>query len=535
MNINQLQKNWSVIAGVISLIGLAVLVMSGPDITNSEYVPRYEDEVNYNQLLNEFGSGTGVEFIMMIVLAGVLSVSIFSALRSGDSMTRSGGLLVAFVALVGGAAMCVSAVTSLNFTGNSTTLTHLDRLRFDEKVYTLALMDTEVSEPRMHQRSEAILFECTTVDETSCRPLHTQFLGVDFENRPRISLAFEESGEAIFLRVDDEVVYQVGDTDLPALPADLQTLTADTIESLTEIMMFEGLGYALDWSGGRLVVGGVSGVWVHTFDDDQTLTRILQTPTSGAMEQVVLNDDLFGIVVPFDEESDTSTVQVVNSDDGSTVETVTYPYGVPLAVSADLSVVAGGRAEDVTVREMETTAPLLRVPTSEERPAYAVALSPDGSLMAIAGEDTINQRGYMQLWEVATESEVFAVDMLGTFNPLGVLVFSPDGQYVVYSRQNDLQDTELVIWDTQTQAEVRSFSVLGRRGFVRDVVFNAESTLFAAGSQDGILRVWSMTSGEQIAEITAHAEGINSVTFDDSGRLIATASDDGTVKVWGSR
>lgn len=57
----------------------------------------------------------------------------------------------------------------------------------------------------------------------------------------------------------------------------------------------------------------------------------------------------------------------------------------------------------------------------------------------------------------------------------------------------------------------------------------------ATGSQDGSIKVWDMTTGQILSELTGHEASISSLSYSPDGRLIASASWDGSVALWDLR
>ncbi len=58
------------------------------------------------------------------------------------------------------------------------------------------------------------------------------------------------------------------------------------------------------------------------------------------------------------------------------------------------------------------------------------------------------------------------------------------------------------------------------------------SLLAAAGARDGVVRVWSVKTGDLVKEWTGHEGEIRSAAFSPDGRWLLTGSDDCTVLRW---
>ncbi len=68
------------------------------------------------------------------------------------------------------------------------------------------------------------------------------------------------------------------------------------------------------------------------------------------------------------------------------------------------------------------------------------------------------------------------------------------------------------------------------------LAFSPDSNLLAAGSHDGMVRVWELSrmqaAIEPVLSLQAHKKGTNSIAFSPDGRWLASGGNDGVVRVW---
>lgn len=119
--------------------------------------------------------------------------------------------------------------------------------------------------------------------------------------------------------------------------------------------------------------------------------------------------------------------------------------------------------------------------TFTSQPNNSAAYSPNGSLVAIAGND-----GTVKIWNLTSYS--FGDLPIRTITvgsvSVGVAKFSPDNQMIV------------------------------------------------TGSSDGLVKIWNVADGSLLATLTGHTSGVYSLDYSRDGKYIVSGSFDGTAKVW---
>src|SRR5262245_1728788 len=135
------------------------------------------------------------------------------------------------------------------------------------------------------------------------------------------------------------------------------------------------------------------------------------------------------------------------------------------------------------------------------RPAFNVAFSPDGRLLASMDFMT----GSIKLWEVSTGRELFMIN-LGTRNSnvSGVnspFVFSPDGSSLFSVSAGKLNQ-----WDTRSGRRIRSLDLTCVNDF-GSAYFSADARRLATTSaSQSSLAVWDVGSGRKLQELKLGAK-----------------------------
>jgi len=106
------------------------------------------------------------------------------------------------------------------------------------------------------------------------------------------------------------------------------------------------------------------------------------------------------------------------------------------------------------------------------------------------------------------------------------VVFSPDGQRLASTGD----DGTVKVWDATIGQE--TLTLRGHTKEVYGVAFSPDGQRLASASKDGTVKVWDATTGQETLTLEGHSRLVSGVAFSPDGQRLASASDDGTVKLW---
>jgi serine/threonine-protein kinase len=162
----------------------------------------------------------------------------------------------------------------------------------------------------------------------------------------------------------------------------------------------------------------------------------------------------------------------------------------------------------------------------ETRPVLAVAVSPDGSLLALACFD-----GTVKLWDLRGKRP--RATLKARSPQVWSVAFSPDGEVLASAGGDwDRRDVpgQVSLWDV---AEVRELADLpGHPALVLKVAFSPGGKALATACRDGTVRLWDVATRTERAALTGHTDAVRSVAFSPDGRILASGSFDSTVRLW---
>lgn len=189
-----------------------------------------------------------------------------------------------------------------------------------------------------------------------------------------------------------------------------------------------------------------------------------------------------------------------------------------------LSIIAAARPSVLSISKAT------RVLTGDNGNLIRAIFSPDGRLIASAGNYTDGSRGEIYLWDGRTGNLLRR--LRGHTRVVQDLAFTSDGRMIL----SGSQDKTLRLWNIETGEEVRRFD--GHTAFVFAVAISPDGRLAASGGADwakgtdNTIRLWDLKTGKELKRIQGHGRAVISVTFSPDGKRLLSGSQDRSVRLW---
>jgi WD40 repeat protein len=213
--------------------------------------------------------------------------------------------------------------------------------------------------------------------------------------------------------------------------------------------------------------------------------------------------------------------------------TLPVPGDMPVsrvALSADGSRLAVG-GTDGTIW-MGGSAPPVQLTPRLDDAVSALAFSPDGTLLAAAScaRPPEGVCRHSRLVLIAVPSGEVRQDLITHDAEIAALAFSPDGR-VLASGAREMAGTTL-LWGLDPGWQMRS-TLQGQRNWVVSLAFNHAGGTLATASQDRSIWVWDATAGTRSALPLLYREGYpTSLAFSPDDRILAAGDSLGRVALW---
>ena len=200
-----------------------------------------------------------------------------------------------------------------------------------------------------------------------------------------------------------------------------------------------------------------------------------------------------------------------------------HKQGLPIAVSfsPDGRSIASGGSDGVRIWNTVTReeAP---GPGASDGAVIDVAFSPDGDTVAYAPVV-----GGVELWDLAANRRR---GQLGPRRRAASLAFSGNGMLGAAG-----VDKTIRLWNVGRRGvkQLRPHLRLGADAKqVRSLAFSRDGRTLAAGSEDGLVRLWDPIVPKPLARLRGHSLEVLGVAFSPDGKTLASAANDSTVRLW---
>lgn len=155
-----------------------------------------------------------------------------------------------------------------------------------------------------------------------------------------------------------------------------------------------------------------------------------------------------------------------------------------------------------------------------DAPLLACRISPTGLVAVTSSEDFSLQR-----WDLASGSRI---TFKGNESWVHALAFSSDGNTLISGGCEGK-----LFWWPILDAEPKPIRTIdAHAGWIRAVDRSPDGTVLASVGNDTLVKLWSIATGEKIAELPGHERHIYSVLFHPDGKHLLTGDLMGKLHLW---
>lgn len=186
-----------------------------------------------------------------------------------------------------------------------------------------------------------------------------------------------------------------------------------------------------------------------------------------------------------------------------------------IALSKDYAVAASG-SWDKSVKIWDVKdGRLLKTLNGHNDGVLSLSISPDGERIVSGGFDK-----KVNVWTVKTGSLLYSFTPSNDF--IWKVSFSPDGSLFAASDWGN----NVAIWNTYTGRLIHKIQFAGN-----SIAFSPDGKELVTGGF-GLLKIWDVTSGNLIKDLSGLAGEIISLSFSPEGSRFVTGAIDGSLRIW---
>jgi WD40 repeat protein len=187
-----------------------------------------------------------------------------------------------------------------------------------------------------------------------------------------------------------------------------------------------------------------------------------------------------------------------------------------LAFNLNGQQLASGSSDRTIKLWQVATGKLITTLTGHKLKITALAFNAAGILASASADGTIS------IWQ----GDQMQHQLTGHIGAVTTIAFSPNGQLLASAGE----DRSIRLWDTQTW---NCRQVLpGHSWQVSALAFMPNGKVLLSGSWDKTVKFWQLATGKEFDVINAHVDSVTCLAIDPSGQQIFSGSRDRSIKIW---
>jgi hypothetical protein len=193
-----------------------------------------------------------------------------------------------------------------------------------------------------------------------------------------------------------------------------------------------------------------------------------------------------------------------------------------LCASPDLNSVAAARYGQVELRDASRLE-LIRTFAGPAGNVNALVFTANGAqLFAAGGQPGVS--GEVRHWNVSDGLLIRAIE--GHRDAIYAMALSPDGKLLATGSY----DQKIKLWGVEDGKEIRTLS--GHNGCVHALSFRRDGKILASASADRTVKLWDVASGERRETLSQSLKELYALAFSPDGKRLLAAGADNRIRIW---
>ncbi|HET9223639.1 MAG TPA: hypothetical protein VFO07_14095 [Roseiflexaceae bacterium] len=283
--------------------------------------------------------------------------------------------------------------------------------------------------------------------------------------------------------------------------------------------MIETLSFSPD--SRVLGAGGFNGVIrIFATETGDATRQIEGSAVASQQDMAFLPDNRIAAITGSDQVS----IFTAGSQEG---EPLAGLEGKPLSVGVSRSgavIAAGSDAGQIAVWDA-ATGERRQTLRSDIETIVRVALSDDGSLLAISGLPDEQRNVAVEIWDTTTVTRRHS--LVGSRGLISAMAFQPGATALAVA---DLSGA-LRLWNSQDGQLLRTISAQADQRYFVGLAFSPDGSALVTGSFTGDVQFWNPATGAEAARLTLADTGASTLAISPDGQQIAVGGRDTSVRL----
>jgi len=192
------------------------------------------------------------------------------------------------------------------------------------------------------------------------------------------------------------------------------------------------------------------------------------------------------------------------------------------ALASSPELIAAGRYGEVELRSVFNLARIRALPGPPGNVNALVFAAGGAQLFAAGGQPGVS--GEVRQWTVPDGRLMRTFE--GHRDAVYALALSPDGKVLATGSY----DQKIKLWNVEDGKEIRTLS--GHNGCVYGLSFRPDGKLLASASVDRTVKLWDVASGDRRDTLSQSLKDLNAVTFSPDGKRLLAGGGDNRIRLW---
>ncbi|NEP87891.1 MAG: protein kinase [Okeania sp. SIO2C2] len=191
-----------------------------------------------------------------------------------------------------------------------------------------------------------------------------------------------------------------------------------------------------------------------------------------------------------------------------------------IALTPDGQILATSSSNTIKIWNLKTGELKNNIADAHTAQVTTLAISPSGQILVSGSADQT-----IKFWDLGVGKLIDTI--MAHQGPVKGVAISPDGQTLASVGSDRL----MKLWNIQTSSRMLTW-IPDQEHEVNTLAFSRDGTILVSGSNDGTIRLWNVSTGIRRQTLEGHTKAVSTVVISPDNQTLASGSEDGTIILW---